>query len=173
MVAATFSRRLATPAVRVAKTMLAQELSQAVLGPPCSKCGHPCRLDIAGRLGALDNPRKKVVVITDSPPSTPSTWCTAVKVAVAEALTPCGTSGTALSYAGPDKACRCTISFARPARARARVGCAAVLRQLRGNCWALIVSRSARRYRDHTGTYKRSSLRTACTTSRRLTLTFS
>ena len=104
MVAATFSWPVATPAVRVAKVILAQQLSQVVLRPPCSECWHFYRLDIAGRLGALDNPRKKVVVITDSPPSTPSTWCTAVKVAAAEALTPSGTSGTARSYAGPDKA---------------------------------------------------------------------
>jgi len=68
---------------------------------------------------------------------------------------------------------RCIFGFARSARARARGRCAAALRQLRGNCWALIVFRSARRYRDHTGTYKRSSLRTACTTSRRLTVTCS
>jgi hypothetical protein len=60
-----------------------------------------------------------------------------------------------------------------PPGPRARVRCAAALGQLRGNCWALIVPRSARRYRDQTGTYNRSSLRTACTTSRRLIAAFS
>jgi hypothetical protein len=173
MVAATFSRRVAIQPSASRKRSWHKNCRRPSLGHPAVSVGIPYRLDVAARQGVLDNPRKKVVVITDSPPSTPRTWCTAVKVAAAEALTPSGTSGTARSYAGPDKACRCTIGFARPARARARVGCAALLRQLRGNCWALIVSPSARRYRDHTGTYKRSSLRTACTTSRRLTLTFS
>src|SRR5271157_2079579 len=75
MVAATFSWPVATPAVMAPKATLAQELSQLVPRPQCGKCWHAYRLDIAG------------AVITDSPPSTPSSWCTALKAGAAEALT--------------------------------------------------------------------------------------
>jgi hypothetical protein len=174
MVAATFSRRLATPAVRVAKTMLAQKPSQSVVRPPCSKCGHPCRLDIAGRLRALDNPRKKVVVITDSPPSTLSTCCTGDESDCRGSTdTMWDIRDRVILRLGVTRLAAAPLASFVPPGPRARVRCAAALRQLRGNCWALIVPRSARRYRDQTGTYNRSSLRTACTTSRRLTVTFS
>src|SRR5271157_4611139 len=77
MVAATFSWPVATPAVMAPKATLAQELSQLVPRPQCGKCWHAYRLDIAG------------AVITDSPPSTPSSWCTALKAGAAS-LSCCG-----------------------------------------------------------------------------------